>query len=59
MYTPELPAYNYSLLHFINFDRYVWSKACLKDGNDPKFVSDSISCSIIHALMARCTEKLL
>ena len=55
MYTPELSIH---YLHFINSDRSVLSKACLKDDNDPKFVSGG---KPFHALMIglRFAKKLL
>jgi len=56
VHTPELPACNYTSLHFINFDRSVLSKACLKDDNDLKFVYGG---KLFPALMTRYTEKLL
>jgi len=43
---------DYTLLHFMKFDRSVLTKACLKDNNDPKFVS-------VHVLMTRCNKETL
>ena len=53
---PFFPNTVYILLHFINFDSSVLSKAGLKDDNGRKFVSGG---KLFHALMIHCIKKLL